>query len=228
MPDGSAQQLYAEALASIEREAYTDALRALGEAARQGHALAQYRLGVMYANAEGVSLNYKNAAEWIEKAAVQGLPQAQSLLAWLFAGGYGVVQSDSEAGRWYLKAAEQGAPKDQYTVATMYRWGRFGVGIDKVRMLDWYQRSANQGFAPAQLALGKLLATGKHVPADPVTAYQWLSLAMVNGSDQAGRSLQDLSRRMTRGQIETAQQQIFDATGTQRGAIAGRDHERLL
>ena len=41
-------------------------------AAEQGHAEAQYNLGVMYDHGHGVDVNYKKAIEWFEKAAEQG------------------------------------------------------------------------------------------------------------------------------------------------------------
>lgn len=196
-------------------EVMEQALRLLRQAAADGNPEAQYRLGVMYANAEGVALDYVEAARWIGHAATKGHPQAQSILAWLYASGFGVAQDDAEAGRWYVRAAEQGNAKDQYTVAAMYRWGRYGVEKDPEKMVAWYQRAANQGFAPAQYALGQLLAAGDGVVRDVVTAFQWLSLAMVNGSEQAGKALGVLTREMTPAQIETAKRQMLEIAGHQ-------------
>jgi TPR repeat protein len=120
-----------------------------------------------------------------------------------------VEQDDAEAGRWYLRAAEAGLPKDQYTVAAMFRWGRYGVQRDPAQMLKWYQRAANQGFAPAQYALGQMLAKGGEVPTDPGTAFQWLSLAIVNGSGPAKQALMELTEQMTPQEIEAAKAQML-------------------
>jgi len=48
------------------------------KAADQGHARAQYNLGVMYANGEGVEEDDKAAVKWLTKAAEQGLREAAS------------------------------------------------------------------------------------------------------------------------------------------------------
>jgi len=45
--------------------------------AEQGHAVAQFSLGVMYRKGQGVSQNYKTAAKWFRLAAEQGDAAAQ-------------------------------------------------------------------------------------------------------------------------------------------------------
>ena len=52
----------------------------LAVAASQGHANAQYNLGVMYANGDGVAQDFMAARGWYEKAATQGDIQAQKRL----------------------------------------------------------------------------------------------------------------------------------------------------
>ncbi|MBE0616885.1 MAG: sel1 repeat family protein [Proteobacteria bacterium] len=46
-------------------------------AAKQGDAGAQYNLGLLYANGQGVPQNYTEAANWYRKAAEQGNASAQ-------------------------------------------------------------------------------------------------------------------------------------------------------
>lgn len=202
---------YRQALEAIESEEYAKALELLRRMAEAGHAPAQYRLGIMYANAEGVQLDFATAASWLRRAADKDLAPAQSILAWLYASGYGVEQNDREAGRWYRKAAQQGLPKDQYTLAAMYRWGRYGVDRDPTEMIKWYERAASQDFAPAQYALGQMLAKGTDVPTDAITAFQWLSLAIVNGSEPAQKALMELTQNMAPAEIEAAKQQMMAA-----------------
>jgi hypothetical protein len=211
---------YRQAIEAIRGERFEEAIALLRPLAEQGHAPAQYQLGVMHANAEGFPLDYVRAAVWIRRAAEQGFARAQSILAWLHASGLGVDQDDREAGRWYLMAAAQGLPKEQYTVAAMYRWGRYGVERDPAEMVSWYRRAADQGFAPAQYALGQLLARGEEVPADPLTAFQWLSLALVNGSEPAKRALMDLSECMSPAELAAAKRQMIETALRQPGVEA--------
>ncbi len=50
-------------------------------AAEQDHVDAQYNLGFMYANGEGVPPDYAEAAKWYRRAAEQGDGISQSTLA---------------------------------------------------------------------------------------------------------------------------------------------------
>ena len=77
-------------------------------AAEQGHAPAQFNLGLLYYHGRGVDVNYKKAIEWFEKAAEQGHANAQYNLGTMYDLGDGVDQDDSMAMRWYAKAAAQG------------------------------------------------------------------------------------------------------------------------
>jgi TPR repeat protein len=48
------------------------------KAAEQGHAEAQYNLGVNYGKGQGVPQDYSEAVKWLRMAAEQGDPDAQS------------------------------------------------------------------------------------------------------------------------------------------------------
>lgn len=78
------------------------------KAAKQGDAAAQYLLGKMYNDGEGVTKDYKQALNWFTKSAKQGNAEAQYWLGLMYAGGTGVPQDYREAVEWYTKAAEQG------------------------------------------------------------------------------------------------------------------------
>ena len=77
-------------------------------AARQGMAIAQNNLGILYANGQGVDQSYERAAEHYEAAARQGTADAQCSLGVLYYNGQGVKQSFGTAREWWMKSAEQG------------------------------------------------------------------------------------------------------------------------
>ena len=58
--------------------------------AEQGHAVAQYNLGVTYVLDRGVKKDDKKAFEWFLKAAKQGLAEAQNNLGAMYCDGKGV------------------------------------------------------------------------------------------------------------------------------------------
>ncbi len=197
-------------LDGLNSQKYRAAIEELKQLAQQGNIEAQFRLGLLHASStQYTPLDYTQAAHWIERAAQQQHVGAQSTLGWLYANGFGVPQDDAEAGRWYLRAAEQGSAKDQYMVATMYRWGRYGVEKDLQKMLDGYQASAQQHFANAQYALGKLLMEGQEVARDDASAFQWLSLAAANGSEVANAALKELMARLPAEQLQQLQRKML-------------------
>ena len=77
-------------------------------AAKQGDTPAQYNLGLMYYNSEGVDQSYERAKEYFEAAVRQGMADAQYSLGGLYYNGEGVKKSKKSARVWFTKAAEQG------------------------------------------------------------------------------------------------------------------------
>jgi len=90
------------------KQDHAEAVRWYRKAAEQGHAGAQYNLGVMYLNGQGVRQDHAEAARWFRKAAEQGHAGAQCILGGMYEYGRGLKQDHAEAARWYRKAAEQG------------------------------------------------------------------------------------------------------------------------
>ncbi|WP_455512162.1 tetratricopeptide repeat protein [Neisseria lactamica] len=81
------------------------------QAAAQGNAAAQFNLGVMYENGQGVRQDYVQAVQWYRKASEQGDAQAQFNLGVMYAEGRGVRQDLALAQEWYGKACQNGDQK---------------------------------------------------------------------------------------------------------------------
>lgn len=82
-----------EGLAAYNAGDYQTAKREWVTAAKQGNAGAQYRLGGMYDNGQGVPQNDAEAVKWYRLAAVQGNAGAQTDLGFMFSSGRGVPQN---------------------------------------------------------------------------------------------------------------------------------------
>ena len=78
------------------------------QAAEQGDAEAQYNLGVMYAQGQGVRQDDAQAVQWYRQAAEQGYAQAQSNLGVMYYNGQGVRQNYKIAKEWFGKACDNG------------------------------------------------------------------------------------------------------------------------
>ena len=134
---------YADGYVAYETGDYETALREWRALAEQGHALAQFSLGFMYDEGEGVLQDDKEAAKWYTKAAEQGQATAQYNLALMYDKGEGVLQDYKEAVKWYTKAAEQGDVDAQFMLALMYDNGE-GVLQDYKEAVKWYTKAESK------------------------------------------------------------------------------------
>ena len=75
----------------------------------------------------------------------------------------------------------------------MYDEGK-GVVQDARQALDWYRKSAEQGFAPAQYSLGMMYLQGRGTEQDNGQAKIWLEKAAEQGDADAQRVLQEINR----------------------------------
>ena len=99
---------FADAFAARDRGDYATALRLFAPYAHQGNALAQFNLGVMHANGQGVPQNDAAAAMWYRPAADRGHTAAQYNLGIMYANGRGVPQDYIQAYKWLSLSAVHG------------------------------------------------------------------------------------------------------------------------
>lgn len=187
---------------------FAAALREWRPLAEQGDARAQFYLGIMHTNGEGVPEDDRQAAYWFQKSARQGNPQSQYHLGILYANGAGVPEDDPQAVYWFRKSAEQGDARAQFNLGVMYEFGE-GVPEDDRQAVNWYRQAAEQGHARAQFGLGLMYAGGAGIPQDSVQAYAWFNLAAAGGDERVqllatGRKTM-LHEEMTASQIMEAQ-----------------------
>ncbi len=90
---------------AYDRGDYAAAAQLWREAAEQGHAKAQYNLGVLYTQGLGIQQDYSATMQWYYKAAEQGHAKAQYNLGVLYKQGHGVPQDSIQAMMWFRLAA---------------------------------------------------------------------------------------------------------------------------
>jgi uncharacterized protein len=94
-----------DANAAFQRGDYAAAEKILLPLAEAGSAYAQYRLGMVYAEATGELGSVEEAAKWYESAAMQGQPIAQYKLGILYVNGKGVSKDFVLAYMWFSLSA---------------------------------------------------------------------------------------------------------------------------
>jgi TPR repeat protein len=199
-----------ERLQAILADFKKEQLPAIEQAAEAGDPEAALTLGVLYANGRGVKLDHARAADWLTRAADRGLAPAQTLLGWMYAGGHGVEASARGAAEWYLRAATQGDADAQVALADLMLSRPPGLAVDVTTTVRWYERAARLDHPKAQYQLGKLLAEGDLVAEDTDAAFQWLTLAILNGSEPAQRELSLLTARLGGARVEELKRRMTE------------------
>ncbi len=182
---------------------YTKAMKWYKRAAAQGNTDAQYFIGDMYYEGQGVRQNYAEAFKWFKLAAAQGQADAQYYIGFMYDMGEGVAQDDAEAFKWYKLAAANGNRSAQYIIGHMYYEGQ-GVAQDYTEALKWLKLAARQGNGGALYDIGLMYRMGQGVAQDDVRAYMWLNLAAVRRYANADTARDILAAQMTPQQISEA------------------------
>jgi exopolysaccharide production negative regulator len=168
------------------------AVTSLQYAAEQGHAMAQWKLGRMYAEGDGVQQSDLRAFEYFSRIAnayaddSPGTPQARFVAnAFVALGHYylegipnSAIKSDaSRAHEMFSYAASYfGDPDAQYFLARLYIDGKGGPR-DPRQAARWLSLAANKGQHQAQALLGRMLFNGEVLQRQAARGLMWLTLA---------------------------------------------------
>ena len=146
----------AEALISGD---FITALSELRPLAEQGDARAQYNLGVMYGNGNGVLKDNKICLKWYTLAAEQGHADAQYNLGAMWDNGKGIVESNQAAVKWYTLAVEQGHLGAQLLAGNLtITDGLVGTDIVTVNSTNWADGINGGVTSNYSLAIGESIA----------------------------------------------------------------------
>jgi TPR repeat protein len=194
IPVASAQPGTAAALKkAIPPPASEVSLTSLQYAAEGGHPVAQWRLGRMYADGDGVAQDDLRAFEYFSRIAnahaedSPSAPQAAIVAnAFVALGRYylnGIPNSkinpDSERAREMFSYAASyfGNADAQYDLARLYLKGA-GSSRDDFRYgARWLGLAAQKGQHQAQALLGQMLFNGDQLPRQAARGLMWLTLA---------------------------------------------------
>ena len=168
-------------------------LSALQYAAEGGHPIAQWKLGRMYANGDGVAQDDLRAFEYFSRIAnahaedSPSAPQAQIVAnAFVELGRYylsGIpnskVKSDPERAREMFSYAASyfGNADAQYDLARLYLKTPDASREDFRYGARWLGLAAQKGQHEAQALLGQMLFNGDRLPRQAARGLMWLTLA---------------------------------------------------
>jgi hypothetical protein len=168
------------------------AVSSLQYAAENGHPVAQWQLGRMYAKGDGVNKDDLRAFEYFSRIAnahaddSPGTRHARIVAnAFVALGHYyrdGIPNSTvrpnpNRAHEMFSYAASYfGDPDAQYFLARLYLDGK-GTPRDVRQAARWLRLAAQKGQYQAQAMFGAMLFKGDHVPRQAARGLMWLTLA---------------------------------------------------
>ena len=211
------------------------AVTELRYAADQGHPLAQWKLGRMYADGEGVKRDHVQAFQYFSRIAsehAEASPWTQQARfvanAYVSLGSYyltGIpnsqVQQDTDRAYSLISYAASyfGDSEAQYLLARLYLEGT-GAPKDVRQGARWLGLSAQKGQHRAQALLGRMLFHGEGVPKQRARGLMWLTLGRdaAAGADDGWivQSYEDTMARASEEERSSAQVLVQDWMKRQR------------
>jgi TPR repeat protein len=181
----TAQSLFERGMQYGKAGDFAAALPLIRSAADAGHADAQFTLGTMYANGQGVPLSKTDAIAWFERAGARNHPRALYNLGLYHDRGIGVAKDMVRALAWYRRGAAAGDAQAAYNAGHIALTGD-GVPRDAAEGLRLLQQSASAGTAEAQASLGYIHETGYGTRKDAAQALDYYAQAERNNLGGAG------------------------------------------
>jgi uncharacterized protein len=189
----SAQQALRAGIDDLRAGDAKSSVEALKYAAAGGQSLAQWKLGRMYAQGQGVPHDDFQAYQYFDQL-IQSYnedePDRRDIAAvsnaFVAVGVYclnGIANSDLQPDperaleMFQYAATNFGDPDAQYNLARMYMDGAAGLAKNNMRAARWLGLAAEKHHRPAQALLGHLLFVGDGVPRQRARGLMWLTIA---------------------------------------------------
>ncbi|MHC2463486.1 tetratricopeptide repeat protein [Bradyrhizobium embrapense] len=169
---------------------YVEAASWYRRAAEGGNAAAARSLSSFYMTGAGVPQDNHEAARWLRIAAEAGNLDAQvdvgnDLLERAVRG-----EECPPVADWFMQTAQRGNLVAAFNLGVCLLQG-IGVERNEQQAAVWLRRAA-EGVPEAQLMIGRLVADGRGVPADPKAARGWFARAAEGGITDAQVALAEM------------------------------------
>ncbi|MDK9713411.1 MAG: sel1 repeat family protein [Sulfuritalea sp.] len=132
------------------------------QAAIQGNAYAETRLGDLYEQGLGIPPNAKLAFDWRIKAALRGEVPAQVKVGRMYQEGIGVDKNSDLAAHWFRRAAAEGSTEAHYLLDRINRYGS-DAEVENAAARTWFEKAARQGYESAALLLNMIRSIGYQI-----------------------------------------------------------------
>lgn len=177
-----------------DMEIYEESFKWYEQAASQDNADGLYGLGLCYRKGLGTEKDLAKSFQYFLKASESGLLEAQFALAEAYYFGWGVGMDMTKAMDLYYKAAQKGHAMSEFMIGHHLMFNLGGIDSsfaitskrDTMKAFEWFLKSAQKGYHPAQRRIGAFYETGTDPCVRNVNkAMEWYKKAAAQGNDKA-------------------------------------------
>lgn len=184
-----------------------DSLASLENLAAKGHASAQFKLAIKFANGWDAPLNAARAVALLRESAGNHNDEALFHLAAMVDLGWGITKDPAKAFEMMQAIAGRGFPPALHCMALMEAVGREGGLPNLEAASGWFKKSSQTGSGQDYFFLGFLHLLGKGVEKNIKKSYQYFSLAKEKGFSFDQKFFDIVEKRMLQERFEKQRQQ---------------------
>lgn len=185
-------------------------LKELIKKADAGNKIACAAMGDYYSKLAHTNENMKKAFYYYKKAADLGHDGALFKVAFMTYEGEGTRKDVAAAANYTKSLADKGYTDAQYAIAIMFKNGECGFFGAAQKAFKYFTSAAEQGHAPAQIELGRILFFEKHLIDQAIF---WWACAYVHGSSssEASNKAKDLFNDLVESGLPRGYERITKA-----------------
>lgn len=133
--------------------------------------------------------DHASAVRWYTVCADDGDADAMNTVGYMYLMGKGIDKDKEKAVRYLKDAFEHGSAQAAFRLAQLYDNGECYTDPDLDRAVDWYQKSADLGYADAEYALAGVLLMQDSKYFNVKRALTWLAKAADQGHHESEHQL---------------------------------------
>ncbi len=156
-------QNFKTGLDAYDRGDFATAIKEWQPLAERGDARAQFNLGVVLFNGQGIPHDPLKAVEWYRAAADQGYGPAQANLSFMYETGQGLLQNYIEAYKWSTLAADHGVDSSKTLSSLAAKMTTEQIATAEQAAADWRPRLSENAPPPPSSADGNTVGNARAV-----------------------------------------------------------------
>ena len=130
----------------------------------------------------------------IDALAKNGDAEAQYFLGLVYRDGSGRPKDPAKSHAWMMEAGKRGHARGAFEAGQNYFFGQSGQIKNEQKGFEWFLKSAEAGYPPAQVNVSLIYYTGKLVKRDMNKFLYWMQKAADAGDPQAKQFMDDVKK----------------------------------